>query len=588
MDTFVREVLQNSHDQRLPGASRSEVDFDLLQLSGERKAAFLEALHWETLRDHLSGIAGGSSPTAARIARELRDVEQRPLRLLRIADRGTRGLVGGEDQDGENFQALCRNVLDTSESNLDRGGSHGLGKAVLWAFSGVSVVLFHSIIGEGHDENRHRFFAKAEFPSHDDASSQPWDGPGWFGQPDPDIPARAISMWDEAAESAAAALETARRSPEPGTSILVVDLDEPLSDEDRPLVEIGEDIAASASRWFWPALTKGSLGVRVRVFHDDEVVADNVVGLTSEVRPFAEAMGDPSPTPDARTPGQCAERVVTIGVPASKGVGPSPASPETEADARLRIRSATSEDAERWENHVALIRGAGMVVQYWRSPRHRNGEHTFHAVLSAGLASGSSESDKAADRFLRACEPPAHDKWVAGTKRQRELYEAGAGTRLKRLEDDIQAAIDEALFAIPPTGESGPEALRKLFRIGTGTGGGSRSEHRFATSVRSGSLVGQVWHVLADLHHAKGSGIWTARLELFLDAESGRGSRLDIAEASVEGAATLQVEDGRALLVVDGDQRVTVRLESTGAEPMVSTRTRVRLDARFKPGESFS
>ena len=57
VDTFVREVLQNAHDQRLESSACSEVDFDLIQLTGQRKASFLEALQWRVLAGHLSGIA---------------------------------------------------------------------------------------------------------------------------------------------------------------------------------------------------------------------------------------------------------------------------------------------------------------------------------------------------------------------------------------------------------------------------------------------------------------------------------------------------------------------------------------------------
>ena len=588
VDTFVREVLQNAHDQRLESSACSEVDFDLIQLTGQRKASFLEALQWRVLAGHLSGIAEGSSPTAVRIARELEEVDSRPLRLLRIVDRNTRGLVGGEDEDGENFQALCRNVLDTSESNPDRGGSHGLGKAVLWAFSGVSTVLFHSTVGEGQDKGRSRFFAKAEFPSHDDASGTPWNGPGWLGVRD-EGRMRAVSCWDRDALDAAAQLEL-KRNDEPGTSILIVDLDEPLSDEDRPLEELASEISASASRWFWPAMLKGTLAVRIRVLHDEITVVDETARLTDEVRPFAAALEEGEPVSDVRAPGAVAERVVTVGIPARKAVGGAARESETEASATLRIRSAGGDSEELFENCVALIRGAGMVVQYWKSPRHRNVEQSFHAVLLAGMAGGESEAHRAADRFLRACEPPAHDEWKASTRRQRELYEAGGSTRIKRLEGDVQSAIDSALFATPPSGAQGPDLLRKLFPVGGGSGGGAGSEHRFATSVQSGELVDGVWTVLADLFHRKGDGLWTARLELALDADSGRGTRLEITEASVEGegSASVELNEGRALVAVDGDARVTVRLRSDTADKALSSRTRLRLDARFKPGEVFA
>ena len=108
---------------------------------------------------------------------------------------------------------------------------------------------------------------------------------------------RAVSSWDQDALDAAAQLEL-KRNDEPGTSILIVDLDEPLSDEDRPLEELASEISASASRWFWPAMLKGTLAVRIRVLHDEITVVDETARLTDEVRPFAAALEEGEPVSD--------------------------------------------------------------------------------------------------------------------------------------------------------------------------------------------------------------------------------------------------------------------------------------------------
>jgi hypothetical protein len=580
VDTFVREVLQNSHDQRLASAPRVEVDFDLINLSGDRKARFLEAIGWPELRSHLTGVAATSSLASVRIRRELGEMAERPLRLLRITDRGTRGLVGGEDQNGENFQALCRNVLDTAEANNERGGSHGLGKAVLWAFSGVSTVLFNSRLGDGEETDRLRFFARTDLPYHT-ADDEKWAGSGWFGLRDPDK-LRAISAWDEQARTAAGPASLTRKDNEPGTSIMILDLDEPLAEVDRPLEDIAEDIAASASRWFWPAITRGTLLVRVRVSHDDETTRNELVGLTPEVSGFADALAEEDLTPHAQSFGDVTERAVEFTIPATRAIAGFGPTPEVEAETMLRVRSTTTTDELRL-NQVALTRGSGMVVQYWTPPRHRNSEQTFQAVLSAGLASGAAESDRSMERFLRSCEPPAHDEWKAGTPRQRALYEPGAGTRLQQFYADIQARIDEALFASPPAGELGPERLRQLFMVGSGSGGGgSQSAHNFSTSIQRGQLENSVWKVVADLHHVKGTGPWMAEVDLYLDAESGRGTRIPIARADIQGRATIVIEDGRGTISVDDEQRVTIDLSSTVADVNVSSRTRLRLDVRYK------
>ena len=77
-------------------------------------------------------MAGGPGVMRSRLERALERFDAEPLTLLRIDDSGTQGLTGGENEEGKNFNALCRNVLDTAEDRPLRGGSFGLGKAVLW------------------------------------------------------------------------------------------------------------------------------------------------------------------------------------------------------------------------------------------------------------------------------------------------------------------------------------------------------------------------------------------------------------------------------------------------------------------------
>ena len=61
LGTFVREVIQNSNDQR---AGFPEVRFRVVELEGQALASFERAASWETLEAHLRGAAatkGGRS-----------------------------------------------------------------------------------------------------------------------------------------------------------------------------------------------------------------------------------------------------------------------------------------------------------------------------------------------------------------------------------------------------------------------------------------------------------------------------------------------------------------------------------------------
>ena len=74
------------------------------------------------------------------------------LQILRIDDVETKGLLGDEDEVDSNSNLLCRHTLITAGGRRESGGSFGLGKSVLWLFSGLSTVLFSSNLGD--DGNR--------------------------------------------------------------------------------------------------------------------------------------------------------------------------------------------------------------------------------------------------------------------------------------------------------------------------------------------------------------------------------------------------------------------------------------------------
>ena len=130
IDIFVREVLQNAHDQRLPTPGFAQVDIDVMEFTGEHRRRIFEAMSFDGLRAHLDGIAGEPYKLGAQVRDALARLDGgAPLRVLRVTDRHTEGLTGGEDEKGTNF--------------------YGLGKAVLWRFSAISTVLFASKIDVG-------------------------------------------------------------------------------------------------------------------------------------------------------------------------------------------------------------------------------------------------------------------------------------------------------------------------------------------------------------------------------------------------------------------------------------------------------
>jgi hypothetical protein len=538
LDSFVREVLQNSRDQRIDG-NRVDVRFTLTEISGPELSTLLEAIGWAQLREHIAATAIPELVTIGpRLQEGLDLVGRGAMRILRIQDTGTRGLVGGED-DAANFGALVRHELITSGDRRESGGSFGLGKGVLWRFSDLSTVLFHSVLSE---PQRSRFIGRTVLAGHETNGSR-WEGSGWFGIPDPEQPLRAISVWDEPAREMAALTRLDRPHAATGVSILVLGFDDPSREVEPSVAETCEQIATSATRWFWPALYRDDLSVLVEGFEGDEnVFTAHAQPATPEVAPFVHAEHD-APTADntVAEPGDVAARPVTIAIPGTKPDRFESPHDRMEVSATLRFRLAESGETEHL-NTVALQRGTGMVVQYRPLRVRSGGDQSFHAVLLAGLAHGESAADRALEAFLRAAEPPAHTDWTPTTERIRAEYRQGH----KKALDDLFAAIDAAVRDLAAEevvdSDEGPDALTRLFPL-PGVGEPMHVE-TYRLTQTGAKLHGDRWDFGGSFRRTPAdetdaSRDWEVSIVLAVDQEgTGTPSRIPIDEFAVDGPAT--------------------------------------------------
>ncbi|HJL19748.1 MAG TPA: hypothetical protein RMH99_29060 [Sandaracinaceae bacterium LLY-WYZ-13_1] len=545
LESLVREVIQNANDQAI---SWPRVAFRLRELRGEALARYLDALRWDTLRPHLEGAAearGGGSLGAF-----LTELEERGrLLVLDVEDRGTVGLTGAESEGDSHFRALCKDTLYSHKASESAGGSYGLGKSVLWTFSGISTVLFNSELMETRPgQVSPRLIGRAELPSH--AAAERWyTGSGWFGRARKvDRGLRAESVWAEEAESRARTLHLARPREQPGTTIQIVGFRDPTR-EDETAEALGARIAGASVRYFWPAMASRR-GLRVRV-GDDEIDVD----AHREVAPFVRCLRelDRAGTSLER-PGDVARRTLPIDVPARRD-----GSPAVTGHVDLVVRLAS--DRERGDpraNHVAMFRGPGMVVRYWDRRGLTVGMRAFHAVLLAGEARHgrrATAEDRAIEQFLRAAEPPGHDEWRR-TPALREAYKPGWGTSLERFHRRVTEALRELLAPRVTQGEKGPDRLQRRFPIGPrGSKGSAPSAFHF--SRLSARFDGDRWHFAGAVEPVEKGRPWHA--EIRLQELGDDGSPLEpIAVASIavereEGRA--EVRDGRAQIAADATVR---------------------------------
>ena len=586
VDSFVREVLQNARDQGVSTESPVHVRFLLEELEGPDLEAFLNGISWDRLRQHLDAVAEADQITISpRIRASLRrlDLEGR-MRVMRIDDLGTNGLTGGEDAAESNFNALCRHTLVTSGGRRVSGGSFGLGKSVLWRFSGFSTVLFSSTLIE--PPGAVRYFGRTLLTYHS-ADSGEWEGSGWFGEREERPNGyRAISVWDAEAQRLSSASRLARETADTGTSILVIGFDDPTREEDPEVPELCGEIVRSTARWFWPAMLSNSIEVTVEGQIGGEHVYSSTADVTDEVRPFVKAhRANVEGSGRIAEPGEVAERSVKLTVPAQRPEQVEHPMPRAQASGRLRIRLAESGETEL-ANTVALHRGAGMVVRYYTPRRRTIAEQTFHGTLAVGTAHGGGDSDRAAEQFLRAAEPVAHSAWVGTTDRVHAEYMVGAQRALGAFEDGIAEAVADMLSEPDADSSRGPDALRRLFPL-PGIGGGSVTREPFKLTDGFGSLTGSLWTFGGRYARAASVGQeWRFRIALELDQEDGAaGERLPITAIGVDaGEAIGPAGDGSWLVRVPADVS-TVSFNGTATRPVDIPpsglgRARVRMDVR--------
>jgi hypothetical protein len=180
LDTLTRETCQNCKDQLLSGGKPARIRYTLIELTGTHKADFLEAMNWKGLMKHLEACTNDPGEAGPRMRRGLAAVESsdRPLRCLRVEDFSSRGLQGDDFDETQNFCLLCRAEFRTSSVG-DRGGSYGLGKAVLWKFSEIATVLLSSVV-HGWESKGIRVFGRTDIPSHGIGGDRQYESGGWL------------------------------------------------------------------------------------------------------------------------------------------------------------------------------------------------------------------------------------------------------------------------------------------------------------------------------------------------------------------------------------------------------------------------
>ncbi|MEV7077075.1 helix-turn-helix transcriptional regulator [Streptomyces sp. NPDC093516] len=610
VQVLARETCQNSLDERLTDNGRPvRVRYTLHELTGEALDSFREAILWNDLFPHYSAVSeiAGNQKVGRVVDAGVRDMyEKGRLVLLRIDDYNASGLIGDDYADGK-FAAVVRRQLESLKSGSAAGGSYGLGKATLWATSALGLVLINSTLSVPHEgRTERRVIGRLELPWRE-VDGVPYAGPAWFGRPDPDSPGAMVARSWWADEETVARLHLTRESDEPGTSFLIVgahdvasledgssEPDHVVSDEEgggdtRDIRKMHRRLVEALGRDFWAAMTGGGtklplLEVSVRSLRNGAVVVaeeqvDPAVEQPSRTRAL-RAHYEGTTVDRLTEAGQVAARSVPLKLPLSGGGRGTLGTHQ----AVLLVTEADS-DKDVPKNQVHSMRGNRMTVKRAGVPNLPLGTNPFQAVLLVGEAAGESAPfAKEAEDFLRAAEPPEHDRW-GQTEELTLRWSPSAYRRINTMTTEVNNAVKE-LVARPRSGNrGGGEALRKALTVRTRPK--AKAPAGPVVPVLDGleATVGDdgEWRITAEVSIPRGDEVVPMVPVAQLDVRSGGRPKLDWAElVAVEGC---EVEDG-TLRFPPGTRRAKFRGSTdVTSHPVRTTLTRLVLELRAGKGE---
>lgn len=575
IDTLVRETIQNSMDAVRDPNAPVEVTYRLIELSGEALDAYKTRMGWGQLVEHLRSVPaerGGAGILQAldrlRQGRSIEDSsgevqfrEEPVLRLLVVEDRNTKGLEGNEDRasalEQNPYRSLVFDELYSDKFDSAAGGSFGLGKVVLWAFSEFNTVFFSSVPENPPPSHSGlRMIARASLPAHWREENE-FTGKGWFGIPRETRRGltRAHSVWGQSARQLAEDLRCPRRDDETGTSIVIVGFSEP-GYGDRTLEVLAQEMSSSILESFWPAMVMGRLKAQVRIELNDQLEDEFEVDPTRapQLKPVCDLYeqfkaGKLELVDRLQQPSDCGLRHVTLKVPERTSPDDKKHDAfELEQPVLVQLLSeAAAHDEIR--DKVFRFRRQGMLVGRTIARNLSITARPYVALLPAGLAAGGGEWQRRAEEFLRDAEPPAHDKWAHDTKALKAHYSTwGLKTTLEQFENEIRLAIKELVSLPEQKGGALPEHVRKMLRFGN-EGGGGQDQYLSMTQTKA-RTCDEGWKFSFRCKRVKDSQKpWQVSVRLFLVADGGKSENSHaIGDVVCNEAERVEIKNGDAVL----------------------------------------
>lgn len=592
-ELFARESISNSADQKnKTNSDPAKIYIDIIDLFGEPKADFLNALDWPNLSSHIKdSIESAQSAKKKVLARGLSNINSNttPLSLVRISDFNTEGLSGPEDgsENSEephgNFYLFARATFMTNEVEGVRQGSYGLGKRVFYETSDIDTVLMSSTIMDLDGSLNTRSFGRVELNTHktDHAGTegwnpiQKWEGPGFFGIDDSynnqvrassspnEDPKLLDKLWlnrekicpDEGAIST-------------GTSVISIAFDE-WGAADNKLACFESEI----KKWFWPALSQQDRELRIflRIFDNHNIMTEKELRINDDSDtnwlPFVEAMQNNSNAEDLSNLGNITQNIINWDIPATVDANENDSHGNFEAEGLLKVIKSEAENSSK-HNHLALLRNKLCVMNYIEIPNPANDNCYLYGVFLAGHA--STDIDNYTYNFLRQSEPPLHNDWLYAHKvanfykfvgSNSERKTKAAAKLQKSIYSKIRLALTDLVAAEAPVDRNNLDDLSSFFNFGKRTSGSTKD---IVSKIKDYSMNGRLLSFTINISNLKAlaarNSSWTAEITSKINGINGYGESnlliTSVTHVNLESVEQLVIYNQRSTWLIEASRDI--------------------------------
>ncbi|MDH5630396.1 MAG: hypothetical protein OEY96_09620 [Gammaproteobacteria bacterium] len=606
IDTLVRETVQNSLDAGKLGENRVDIKYRFIELTDEKMQNFLDSIRWDSLRDNLESVTRNGELIQNAIHEMYKSNR---LLLLCIEDRGTTGLTGSEQRDNDidtnRFSALVRDELYSDKDTEDAGGSYGLGKILLWAYSAFKTVLFSSIPSIcPSDKEGLRFIGRTSLPYHETKIDGRCSGSGWLGikrtvENAGEFGRWAESVWGQEAVHHAFQCYLSRATDDYGLSTVIVGFEEP-GEETRKVSELVESIKQSAMESFWPALTRGFISVTVTHELDGDLIREVQVNPTEDEQfgILADLLKeyDSNVLENKRRLDKTNDSAwIDVDIEVPERISGEPGTPNEPHKAftgsvKVLVKLLNEDNnIDSIKDHIYRFRRPGMVIRHNGGSGLSISARPYIASVLCGIAAGNDVKNERIEHFLRSAEPPAHDEWRHDTKAVKANYNTlGIKAKLSRFDNNLRKAIRDLVSLPEKKGGTLPKELLKHLRFGDSSGGG---HPRFLTATTEAQIDGNHWTFKTKIMRTKldsrETEPWTAKIKLKYAVDGGSSNDVKaIKEVKCDEATTIKIHKGDALLEFSPDvsQANIVGITSEDDLPAIGTHAVIQINVDGEKG----